>query len=79
MCSSDLDAQNYDVVVMQVEGRDESDDGWVWLDNANRYYLTVGVRDESGDDKQSESWMEWEWAGPLTPPNAPSAAAARDG
>ena len=59
-----------EIVIMHIEGRDKAYDGWVWLDGASRYYLTPGVRYECGDDKQSEQWMEWEWAGPIPPPNA---------
>ena len=58
-----------EIVIMHIEGRDKAYDGWVWLDGASRYYLTPGVRYECGDDKQSEQWMEWEWAGPIPPPN----------
>jgi hypothetical protein len=55
--------------ILLIEGRDESDDGCVWLDGGEgRYFLTPGCRDEGGDDLQSEEWMEWLWAGPIPEP-----------
>ena len=56
--------------VFHVEGRDKSNDGWVWLGgDAGRFYLTPGCRDECGNNQQSEEWMQWEWAGPIPEPS----------
>ena len=55
-------------IICEVEGRDASDDGWVRLGADARFYLTPGARDEGGDEKQSEAWMKWSWAGPIPEP-----------
>ena len=51
-----------------VEGRDDTEDGWVWMDCSNRIYLTPNTRHECGDEMQNDSWLEWEWAGPIPLP-----------
>jgi len=52
-----------------VEGRDETEDGWVWLRGGDyRIYLTPNTRAECGDEMQDDSWLKWEWAGPIPLP-----------
>jgi hypothetical protein len=52
-----------------VEGRDATDDGWLWLDRAERIYLTPDARGEDGEP-QDNCWLTWEWGGPIPMPNA---------
>jgi len=54
--------------IAEVEGRSKEDDGFVWVAQANRIYLTPGAREEGGDDKQREDWIGWLWAGPIPEP-----------
>ncbi len=55
------------VSIMEVEGRDETEDGCVWVNEANRIYLTPGARGEDGET-QDDWWLKWEWAGPIPDP-----------
>jgi len=57
------------VFILEVEGRDAKNDGWVWLDNSNRYLLTKDIIEESGERPQSNEWIKWEWAGPIPYPD----------
>ncbi len=54
--------------IMEVESRDETEDGWVWVNDADRIYLTPRTRSEDGDNYQDDNWMTWEWAGPIPEP-----------
>lgn len=51
-----------------VEGRDATDDGWLWYDLGNRIYLTPGSMRECGEVLQHDGWLKWEWAGPIPMP-----------
>jgi hypothetical protein len=62
------DDEHPELTIMQVEGRDQNGDGWVWLADTSRFYLTPGARDETGDEKQSETWRKWWWWGPIQEP-----------
>ena len=55
--------------IFMVEGRDAKDDGWIWFTDGARWFLTPGARCECGDEKQSEEWMTWKWAGPIPCPD----------
>ena len=56
------------VWIGNVEGRSETSDGWLWMPDDRRIYLTPGATDECGDEPQGDFWTKWEWAGPISMP-----------
>jgi len=62
--------KQYGEWVGDIENRNNNDDGWLWTGGGGRIYLTPNIRGED-DEHQDETWMTWEWAGPIPAPSEP--------